>query len=235
MSVRGVRRFPGDSRLYLQYLQLMGTEQAVALPRGLTRFPEVPELRLLAAREARRSGNRRVAIQRNARRHRARLVAGHAVSRPRRSAARGEPGRQCGRGAYSVAPRAPAIRRKPLRSYVPSPAVLQQLRAAADTAPARQRMALHLLLLADSVDSREDSRATVAAASLQVARSHLVDAFRTNACADVQRADATLIISAAAIGGGLGNIASAGEIVAAFDAMRKAVSDALATRCKGAP
>jgi tetratricopeptide (TPR) repeat protein len=62
-SVRGVRRYPTDSRIYLQYLQLLGVESAVALPRGLAKFPDVPELFVLAASTARKTGNRTAAIR----------------------------------------------------------------------------------------------------------------------------------------------------------------------------
>jgi tetratricopeptide (TPR) repeat protein len=230
MGVRAVRRFPGDARLYLQYLQLMGTEQTVALPRGLARFPDVPELRLLAAREARRTGNRRVAIRETA----AAIARDSSLVTPFLSLADLHLEDDRADSALLVLSRAPRTgdQKETVRSYVLARG-LQQLRAAADTAPARQRLALQLLLLADSVESREDSRATVTAASLQVARSHLVDAFRTNACADVQQADTMLGLSAQVIARGLGSGGNIAEINAAYDAMRKATTDALAARCKG--
>ncbi len=229
MGVRAVRRFPGDARLYLQYLQLMGTEQTVALPRGLARFPDVPELRLLAAREARRSGNRRVAIRETS----AAIARDSALTTQYLALADLHLEDNHADSALLVLRRAPRTgdQVETVRSYVLARG-LQLLRAAADTAPARQRVALQLLLLADSVDSREDSRATVAAASLQVARSHLVDAFRTNACADVQLADTMLALSAQVIARGLGSGGNIAEINAAYDAMRKATTDALAVRCK---
>lgn len=229
MSVRGVRRFRGDSRLYLQYLQLLGVEQAVALPRALSRFPDVPEYRLLAAREARRAGNRRVAISET----RAALARDSSLTTQYLALADLLLEENHADSAAMVLRSAPRTgeQSETLRSYALARGV-QLLRAAADTAPARQRIALTVLLLADSVASREDSRATLAAASLQVSRSHLVDAFRTNACADVQRADEVLAISSAAMTRGLGNGPSVTEIGAAYEAMRKAVSDALTVRCK---
>lgn len=230
MGVRAIRRFPGDARLYLQYLQLMGTEQTVALPRGLSRFPDVPELRLLAAREARRSGNRRVAIRETG----AAIARDSSLTTQYLALADLYLEDNHADSALLVLRRAPRTgdQVETVRSYVLARG-LQQLRTAADTAPTRQRIALQLLLLADSVDSREDSRATVTAASLQVARSHLVDAFRTNACTDVQQADVILALSAQVIARGLGSGGNIAEINAAYDAMRKATTDALAVRCKG--
>lgn len=230
MGVRAVRRFPGDARLYLQYLQLMGTEQTGALPRGLARFPDVPELRLLAAREARRTGNRRVAIRETG----AAIARDSSLTTQYLALADLYLEDNHADSALLVLRRAPRTgdQVETVRSYVLARG-LQLLRTAADTAPARQRLALQLLLVADSVDSREDSRATVAAASLQVARSHLVDAFRTNACADVQQADTMLALSAQVIARGLGSGGNIAEINAAYDAMRKATTDALAVRCKG--
>ena len=229
LGVRAVRRFPGDARLYLQYLQLMGTEQTVALPRGLARFPDVPELRLLAAREARRTGNRRVAIRETG------LAIARDSSLTTQYLALADLYLEDNHAdsALLVLRHAPRTddQVETVRSYVLARG-LQQLRAAADTAPARQRLALQLLLLADSVDSREDSRATVAAASLQVARSHLVDAFRTNACTDVQQADTMLALSAQLIARGLRSGGNIAEINAAYEAMRNATTEALALRCK---
>lgn len=230
MGVRAIRRFPGDPRSYLQYLQLVTTEQGAALPRGLARFPAVPELRLLAAREARRTGNRRVAIRETG----AAIARDSSLTTQYLALADLYLEENHADSALLVLRRAPRAgdQMETVRSYVLARG-LQQLRAAADTAPARQRLALQLLLLADSVDSREDSRATVAAASLQTARSHLVDAVRTNACADVRQADTMLALSAGMIARGLGSGGNIAEINAAYEAMRKATTEALAVRCTG--
>ena len=231
LAVRAVRRFPGDARLYLQYLQLIGAEQAVALPRGVSRFPDVPEFRLLAAREARRAGDRRTAIRET----RAALARDTTLTTQYLALADLFLEENHPDSAATVLARAPRAgeQAETLRSYTLARGV-QLLRAAADTAPRRQRVALGLLLLADSVASREDSRATVAAAALQVARSHLVDAFRTNRCADVLLADTVLSLATVAVNGGLGSGAGTSEIAAAYEAMRNATTEALASRCKAA-
>lgn len=228
-GVRALRRFPGDGRLYLTYLQILGGEQTAALPRGLARFPDVPELRLLAAREARRAGNRQVAIRET----RAALARDSTLGAPYFALADLLLEEHHPDSAVQVLQAAPRTgdHAETLRSYALARGV-QLLRAAADTAPARQRAALALLLLADSVASREDSRTIVAAASLQMARALLIEALRTNACPDVQRADDMLAVAAAVIARGLTAGTSGDEIAAASAALRTATTEARATRCR---
>jgi hypothetical protein len=109
-------------------------------------------------------------------------------------------------------------------------------RAAADSAPARQQAGLALLLLADSLATRGDSRSTIAAASLQVARGHLVTASRTRSCDATRRAEEALQTATDAIARGLGDGNQSGEteIIAASEAMRRAVADALTLLCRPA-
>lgn len=53
----GVAKFPQDIPLYISYLQLLHAENDVALLRGLTAFPENPELHVLAAQSLKSTGN----------------------------------------------------------------------------------------------------------------------------------------------------------------------------------
>lgn len=53
----GVAKFPTDIPLYIAYLQLLHAENEAALTRGLTAFPENPELHALAAQRLKTVGN----------------------------------------------------------------------------------------------------------------------------------------------------------------------------------
>lgn len=228
-SVRGIRHFPTDARLYLQYLQLIGMEQSAALPRGLTLFPAIPELHVMAAAAERKAGNRAGAI------------------RSTHAAIRRDPTRtslylqladlflELNQPDSVVVALASAPRQGEqaalLRTYTVARG-LMMLRTAGDTLPAMQGTALALLVLADSVESREDSRAYVAAAALQRARAELFTASKSRSCPDVQRAAATLQLAATARDGGLGTGATATEIQSAYDAMRTAVDNGVAVLCK---
>lgn len=106
------------------------------------------------------------------------------------------------------------------------------LRAAGDTLPSQQHAAIAMLVLADSIESGADSRAYVAAATLQLARSQLLQASKSRRCADSQLAFETLAFSASAIDRGLGDGVNAAEITAMFAAMRSAVDNATRVLCK---
>lgn len=231
LSVRNVRRFPGDSRLYLQYLQLVGMEQSAALPRGLVNFPEIPEMHLLAAQSARRAGNQGAAIR----------SLREAVRRDSTRSAQFLQLADLYVEAHALDSTVAILRRAPrsgesleaLRSYTLARG-LMLFRAAADSAPQRQQAGMALLLLADTLASRGDSRSTIAAAALQVARAHLVMASRSRNCGATQQANETLRLTADAITRGLGDGdgSSRTEITSAYDAMRHAVDDALVLLCR---
>jgi len=72
----------------------------------------------------------------------------------------------------------------------------------------------------------------VAAATLQLARSQLLQASKTRLCADSRLASETLAVSASAIDRGLGDSANATEITTMFGAMRSAVDNATGVLCK---
>ena len=228
-SVLGIRHFPADGRLYLQYLQLVGMEQSAALPRGLIRFPAIPELHVMAAAAERRAGNKVGAIKAT------------------RAAIRQDPSRtplylqladlfldvnqpDSVVVALATAPRQ-GEQAALLRTYTVARG-LMMLRTAGDTLPALQGTALTLLVLADSMESREDSRSYVAAAALQRSRAELLTASKSRSCPDVQRAAATLQLAASARDAGLGSGGTATEISAAYEAMRTAVDNGVAVLCK---
>ena len=230
ISVRAVRRYPHDARIYLQYLQVLGAETIGALPRGLATFPDIPELYTLAATAARKAGKRadavratREAIRRDSTRTQQFLVLADLYFEDNQLDS-----------LTQVLTRAPRTgdAADMLRTYVIARG-LTVLRAAGDSLPAAQQAAVSLLVLADSIDSRTDSRAYVAAASLQMAREQLLQASKRRTCTDSRAADATLGLSASAISRGLGDGANAAEIQSAFDAMRAAVDNANTVLCKG--
>jgi tetratricopeptide (TPR) repeat protein len=217
LAARAVRRFPQDGRLYLQYVQLVQTEQPAALPRGVLRFPEIPELHLLTAQAARRNGDRstairalRDAIQRDARRVAAYLQLADLYSEL-----------SMPDSALAILRRAPRDGEsgETVRAYVLARGLLA-VRSVADSAPPAHRRGVALLQLADSVASREESRAMVTAALLQLARAHLVAAQHTRGCADVEAAMGVLREVAGVLERGTGP--TAGELTAAYEAMRNA-------------
>jgi tetratricopeptide (TPR) repeat protein len=228
-SAHAVKQFPGDSRIYTQYMQLLTSENAAALPRGLMRFPDVSELYVLSAKSARSAGKRMEAIRATAMavRHDPSLTQGylqlaelwieeqhpdsalHWLARAPRSDAGAEMVRTyaMGRGG-------------------------QLLRAAADTASAAQRMAISFFILADSIDSRDDSRSYVAASNLQLARNELVLASKSRGCDDARRADEALTTSSDALGRGVGEGSAADELKLGYDNIKAAVNSALKVLCK---
>lgn len=228
LGVRNVRRFPGDARLYLQYLQILSGEQLVALPRALTRFPDAPAFPLLAATMARRAGNRPEAMRAT----REALRRDSTLAQPYLALAEYFLEEQRPDSAVRVLERAPRTGdgAESLRSYAIARG-LGVLRTAGDSLAEQQQAAMELLLLADTIASRTDSRAYVAAAALQRARNQLVTASRTRRCADLDQADGTLALSASAIARGLGDGANTSEIVEAFAAMRAAVDRARPLLC----
>lgn len=227
--VRNVRRFPGDSRLYLQYLQLLGSENTVALQRGLERFPDVSTLNVLAANAARRTGNRGAAMRAT----REAIRKDSSLTPQYLQLADGYFDEQRADSALFTLLRAPrrGEQAEMLRTYVIARGVTL-LRTAGDTAPATQQVAVRMLVLADSIDSREDSRAYVAAASLQASRTQLVTASRSRECAGVRSSEETLKLSADAITRGLGEGTNATEIGSAYEAMKAAIDNAAKTLCK---
>jgi hypothetical protein len=229
LVVRNVRRFPGDSRLYLQYLQLLGIENGVALQRGLERFPDVSTLNVLAANAARRTGNRGAAMRAT----REAIRKDSSLTPQYLQLADGYFDEQRPDSALFTLLHAPRTgsQAEMLRTYVIARGVTL-LRSAGDTTPNAQRIAVRMLVLADSIDSREDSRAYVAAAALQTSRTQLVAASRSRECAAVRSSDETLKLSADAIARGLGEGTNATEIGSAYEAMKAAIDNAAKTLCK---
>jgi tetratricopeptide (TPR) repeat protein len=57
VAATAVSKFPKDAPAYIAYIQLLRAEGEAALPRGLSAFPESPELNVLAAQNYKTSGN----------------------------------------------------------------------------------------------------------------------------------------------------------------------------------
>jgi hypothetical protein len=227
-SARSVRRHPGDARLYLQYVQLVGSESGVALLRGLARFPRSSGLRVVAAQRARSTGDRSAE----------RTELGAAVAE--------DPA--MGQGYLRIAElwfldghadsALTALGRAPragtgatlLRSYAIGRGV-QLLQAAVDSLPATYTVPLGLLALADSVESHEDSRGLLAAALLQYSRSELVVASVSRACDDARRSDAGLARVRTILDRGVGTGTAADELHAAQDTLRTAIDAAVRALC----
>jgi len=231
-SARSVRQHPGDARLYLQYVQLVGSESSLALLRGLARFPREPKLRVIAAQAARANGDR--AAERAA-------LALAVVEDPALASVLlriAELWFLDGQADSALA----TLQRAPrtgsgastLRNYAMGRGV-QLLRAAADTMPETYRLPRAIIALADSVESREDTRSLLAAVLLQGARSELVVAARGNACDGVRRADAELREVERVLVIGIGGGEAAAELLEAQAGLRTAVDESLKRACVTTP
>lgn len=230
-SARVVKEHPGDVGLYLQYLQLVSGENAAALARGLANFPGSSELHVLAARAAVTAGKRRDAI--------ASLSA--AVSTDP-FLLQGflqmaelwfeEEQPDSALAAIARAPRNGAT--DLLRAYTIARG-RQMIRQASDTTPQAWKRAVTLFALADTLDSQSDSRALLAAASLQLARTELVIATQVKTCPEASRASSALELSSVTLDRGVGEGSSATELYEAYGALRTAVDNAVRILCPAPP
>lgn len=229
VSARAVKRYPGDARVYSQYVALVGGENAAALPRGIERFPGDPEFYVIAAKNARDSGRRRDAIAATA----AAIRADPGLSQGYLQIAELWFDEQLPDSALEVLRRAPRTGSgaEMLRSYAIARGA-RVLRAAGDTSLASLRLAVNFLVLADSVESREDSRSYVVAGMLQLARGELVLAAKTRDCAVLRQADGPLSTSGDALDRGVGTAAAAAELKQAWMAMKAAVDNAARVLCR---
>ncbi len=62
-AAMGVAKFRDNAPLYIVYLQMLRAENDAALPRGLSAFPENPELHVLAAQNLKTTGNAAGALE----------------------------------------------------------------------------------------------------------------------------------------------------------------------------
>lgn len=229
-SARAVRQHRGDLMLYVQYVKLIGGETAAALPRGLAAFPGASELHVLSARAALSTGKRRDAI----------AALGAAVNidslltQGFLQMAELWFDEQQPDSALAVIARAPRTgdQRELLRTYAISRG-RQLVRAGSDSNVVPWRQSLRLFALADTVESREDSRSLIAATTLQLARNALVSASKSHECPDVNRANETLELTASALTRGVGEGNGSDELKEAFGAMRTATETALRVYCNG--
>jgi predicted Zn-dependent protease len=226
-SARAVRQHRGDVDLYLQYVKLITSEHAIALPRGLALFPESPELHVLAARASLAGGKRRDAI----------VSLNTAVVRDTTLVQgflqiaelwfeEGEP--DSALAAIARVPRGGSA--DLLRAYAMSRG-RQMVRAASDTTPATWRRAAGLFALADSLDSQDDTRSLIAASTLELARTELVAAINGRTCPETMRASNALQTAGDALDRGVGNGSSATELRTAYDALRASIENALKVLC----
>jgi tetratricopeptide (TPR) repeat protein len=230
ISARSVKRYPGDARIYSQYVALVGGESGAALPRGISRFPSEPEFYVIAAKNARDAGKRKEAIAATA----AAVRADPSLSQGYLQMAELWFEEQQPDSALAVLRRAPRTGEglEMLRSYAIGRGA-RVLRAAADTSMGVQRLAVSFLVLADSIESRDDSRSYVTAGMLQLARSELVMAATSRECEAVRRADTYLVTSEGFLARGVNTAANSTEgFKQAHDAMRAAIDNALKVLCK---
>lgn len=227
-SARSVKEYPGDLSIYLQYAQLVKGEGLVVFPRGLVLFPGSSELHVLAAREAVAAGKKREAL---ASLEQA-VQADTSLTQGFLQMAELWLGEQEPDSAIAVISRAPrkGPRAELLRTYAMARG-RQMIREAPDTAFATWKRALSLFSLADSVDSRDDTRSLIAASSLQVARGSLVVASKSHDCPNATRANDALGITAAMLGLGVGDGESANQLRQAYDEMKPLAEKAVKTLC----
>lgn len=230
-SARVVKQHPGDVGLYLQYLQLVNGENVAALARGLAFFPGSSELHVMAARSAVTAGRRREAIA---------SLSAAVSSDP--FLLQGflqmaelwfeEEQPDSALAAIARAPRNGAT--ELLRAYAIARG-RQMIRAASDTTPRAWQRVVSLFALADTLDSQSDSRALLAASTLQLARSELVIATQEKTCPEASRARTVLDLSSAMLDRGVGEGGSATELHEAYGALRAAVDNAVKVLCPPPP
>ncbi|HEY7569186.1 MAG TPA: hypothetical protein VH762_16510 [Gemmatimonadaceae bacterium] len=231
-SARSVKEYPGDLPIYLQYAQLVKGEGLVVFPRGLALFPSSSELHVLAAREAVAAGKKREAL---ASLEQA-VQADTSLTQGFLQMAELWLGEKEPDSAIAVISRAPrkGPRAELLRTYAMARG-RQMIREAPDTAFVIWKRALALFSLADSVDSRDDTRGLIAASSLQVARGSLVVASKSHDCPNATRANDALGITAAMLGLGVGDDESAAQLRQAYDEMRPFAETAIKRFCPATP
>jgi hypothetical protein len=227
-SARSVKEFPSDKSLYLQYAQIVKAEDGAVFPRGLALFPEASELHVLAAREAVAAGKRRDALASLG----AAVQSDSTLTQGFLQMAElwfGEEQPDSAIAAIARAPRGGA-RSELVRTYAIARG-RQMIRAVPDTAFLIWRRAIALFSLADSVDSREDTRGLLAASNLQVARGSLVVSQKTRDCPNATRASETLGVTALMLERGVGEGATADQLREAYDQMRPIAEAATKSYC----
>lgn len=230
-SARAVKQHRGDLSLYLQYISLVNAEHAIALPRGLALFPESSDLNVLAAREAMTAGRRQAAIAsfRSAVRNDPTLLNGYLQMATLFN------DEQQPDSVVSTIVRAPRDGNPSLvRSYALS-AGRQMLRGASDTTTAVWNRAAVLFYLADSLDSQEDSRGLIAAATLSLARAELMLSIPDRSCTHAERANAVLGQSASVLERGVGSGPNADQLTEVFGSLRESVDNAKRVFCATPP
>jgi hypothetical protein len=227
-SARTVKQHPGDLLLYVQYVKLIGGENGAALPRGVASFPNSPELRVLSARSSLTTGKKRDAIASLS----AAVTFDSTLTQGFLQIAELWFDEHHPDSAVAVMSRAPrtGVNADLLRTYAIARG-RQVVRTASDSTPEAWQLAISLFSLADSVESREDSRGLIAATTLQLARGALVLASKARDCPDANRANGLLGLTADALARGVGDGESATELKDAFGAMRSATDNALRLYC----
>lgn len=227
-SARSVKEYPGDLSLYLQYVQFVKSEGLSVFPRGLALFPGSSDLHVLAARDAVAAGKKREALASLE----AAVQSDTTLTQGFLQMAELWLGEKEPDSAVAVISRAPRTgpRAELLRTYAMARG-RQMIREAPDTAFTTWRRALTLFSVADSVDSRDDTRGLIAASSLQMARGSLVVASKSHDCPNATRASDALGITAAMLGLGVGDGESADQLRQAYDEMRPLAEKAVKTLC----
>jgi len=230
-SARSVTEHPQEGRLYVQYVELISGENAAALTRGLARFPSLAPLRVVAAQRARARGD--AGAERNALSQA--LVADASLGPAYLRLA--ELWFQEGRPDSALVVLAQAPRSGEgtmmLRTYLVGRG-LEALRGAVDSVPGTYTHAVAFLALADSVDSGEDSRSLLVAATLQQARAHLVVGASGRQCDPIRIADSDLVLAGRFLERGVGQGSAATELHEAHAGLRSAVDEAARVLCSSA-
>jgi hypothetical protein len=224
---RSVKKHPGDPILYLEYLQLVAGENSSAFQRGLEKFPEVSDIQVLAAGAARATGNAtselaalRAAVRLDSLMTRGYLrvaelwFSQHRVDSAVATLARAP---RTGDGADL------------LRSYAVGRG-MQVLRAGTPTEEI-WRTTITLFAIADSVESRPDTRSLIAAVTMQLAQSELATATKTHDCGATKDAIQSLALADAAISKGVGEGSSADELRDAYTKLNAAAGSMSKSFC----
>lgn len=229
LAARAVRQHANDPILYLEYLQLVAGENGAALQRGLERFPDVPELHVLAATAARTTGN--AAGEMEALRDAVRLDS--SMTRGYIRLAELWFAQHSTDSALAVLARVPRTGDGAdlLRSYAVGRG-LQLLRGGPPN-DSTFRTTIALFTLADSVESRDDSRGLIAAVTLQFAQTELASAARTHECPVARSAQQTLSLATDALTRGVSEGPSADELRDAYAKLNAFAENLTKSICSG--
>ena len=226
----GVAKFPRDAPLYIAYLQFLKAETDAALPRGLTSFPENPELHVFAAQALKAAGNATGALSET----RLALAANPRLAHGYLQLAQLELDVGQIDSAYAALEQAPKAGESPAMVAQFALARGNALYKAANGTQKRDdyQRAMKFLALATRVGPTAQSRFLLGASALSVSQSAATEAPTTRSCELSKLADTSLIEAEINLMGG-GSVApdAAKQYLDYVAKLRPYITDQVKTYC----